>query len=84
MVDSEVRNDWTWIDALQMAMPVFARLGTMTYDEDPNRYYQAMYEFFSHTKTQEGGNGLYNTEDHLWWRDKDYDPPYTSPNGEDC
>ncbi len=84
MVDNRGRDDWTWIDALQMAMPVFARLGTMYYDEDPNLYYQPLYELYSHTKTQEGRNGLYNSEDHLWWRDADFDPPYTSPNGEDC
>ena len=29
-------------------------------------------------------NGLYNAADHLWWRDKDFDPPYKEPNGEDC
>ncbi len=23
-------------------------------------------------------------KDHLWWRDKDFDPPYKEPNGEDC
>ena len=38
---------------------------------------------YMHTKTVEGGNGLYNSIDHLWWRDKDFDPPHTSPNGED-
>ena len=29
MVDSTKEDDWYWIDALQMAMPVFARFGTM-------------------------------------------------------
>ena len=31
-----------------------------------------------------GGKGLYNPADHLWWRDKDFVPPYKEPNGEDC
>jgi rhamnogalacturonyl hydrolase YesR len=29
MVKSEKRDDWNWIDALQMAMPVFVRLGVI-------------------------------------------------------
>jgi rhamnogalacturonyl hydrolase YesR len=31
-----------------------------------------------------GGNGLFNPKDNLWWRDKDFVPPYKEPNGEDC
>lgn len=81
MVSSEKKDDWWWIDALQMAMPLFTRLGVVY--NDPN-YFQKMYDLYSFTKTRHGDNGLYNTEDHLWWRDKDFDPPYTSPNGEDC
>ena len=27
---------------------------------------------------------MYNPKDGLWWRDKDFDPPYKEPNGEDC
>jgi len=81
MVQSDKKDDWWWIDALQMGMPLFARLGVV-YD-DPN-YFQKMYDMYSYTKTQHGDHGLYSTEDHLWWRDRDFDPPYTSPNGEDC
>lgn len=40
-----------------------------------------MYRF---TRDNHGVNGLYNPEDKLWWRDKDFVPPYTTPNGEDC
>lgn len=43
-----------------------------------------MYKMYHHIKNVEGGNGLYNSEDKLWWRDKDFIPPYTEPNGEDC
>ena len=73
-------DDWTWIDAIQMAMPVFAKLGVLYKDE---RYFDYMYKMYVHSKNVEGG-GLYNREDKLWWRDKDFVPPYKEPNGEDC
>jgi rhamnogalacturonyl hydrolase YesR len=81
MVHSDKVDDWWWIDALQMAMPVFAKLGVMTKD---TAYYGKMYRLYSHTKLQQGGRGLYNTQDSLWWRDKDFVPPYQEPNGQDC
>lgn len=81
MVDSDESSDWWWIDAIQMAMPVFAKLGAVYED---NQYFEKMYDLFSFSKNQHGDNGLYNTVDHLWWRDADFDPPYTEPNGEDC
>ena len=81
MVASEKIDDWWWIDALQMAMPVFARLGAL---ENDRKYWDRMYEMYMHTRNVEGGKGLYNPTDHLWWRDKDFVPPYTEPNGEDC
>jgi unsaturated rhamnogalacturonyl hydrolase len=81
MVASEKVDDWNWIDALQMAMPVFAKLGVLTKD---NAYYEKMYAIYNFSKTQHGGNGLYNPQDKLWWRDKDFVPPYKEPNGEDC
>lgn len=84
-VDSMLRtdkiDDWNWIDALQMAMPVFARLG-MIYED--SSYIDRMHEMYLFTKESHGENGLYNPEEGLWWRDADYDPPYTEPNGEDC
>jgi len=73
-------NDWTWIDAIQMGMPVFARLGKLYSD---TAYYNYMYKMYMHSKNTEGG-GLYNAKDGLWWRDKDFVPPYKEPNGEDC
>jgi len=42
-----------------------------------------MYKMYNHSKRVEGG-GLYNQKDKLWWRDKDFVPPYKEPNGEDC
>lgn len=81
MMKTNKIDDWSWIDALQMAMPVFAQLGTI-YKE--NRYFGRMYEMYMFSKTKHGGNGLYNPKDKLWWRDKDFVPPYKEPNGEDC
>ncbi len=69
-------DDWHWIDAIQMAMPVMARLGKIYKD---TAYYHRMYEMYEWTK-----NGLYNKEEHLWWRDKDFIPPYKEPNGQNC
>ena len=74
-------DDWSWIDALQMGMPVFAQLSVIY--NDP-KYSQRMYDMYMYSKTVQGGHGLYNPKDGLWWRDKDFVPPYKEPNGEDC
>jgi rhamnogalacturonyl hydrolase YesR len=81
MVQSDKSDDWSWIDALQMAMPVFVRLGVVYNDTN---YFRRMYDLYAFSKYKHGGNGLYNPADHLWWRDKDFVPPYKEPNGEDC
>jgi unsaturated rhamnogalacturonyl hydrolase len=84
-IDSMMRtdkiDDWNWVDAIQMAMPVFAQLGVIY--KDP-RYWERMYEMYMFTRDKHGDNGLFNPQDNLWWRDKDFDPPYKEPNGEDC
>jgi len=76
----DTKNDWFWVDALQMGMPVFAKLGVI--DQNAT-YFDKMHEMYLATKNEIAG-GLYNTEDHLWWRDSDFVPPYKEPNGEDC
>ena len=81
MVKSDKKDDWNWIDAIQMAMPVFARLGVIYNDTS---YFRKMYDLYSFAKYNHGGKGLYNAADHLWWRDKDFIPPYKEPNGQDC
>jgi rhamnogalacturonyl hydrolase YesR len=81
MVATDKIDDWSWIDAIQMSMPVYARLGTIYNDK---KYFDRMYQMYMYTKTKHGTNGLYNPEDHLWWRDKDFVAPYKEPNGEDC
>jgi unsaturated rhamnogalacturonyl hydrolase len=81
MMGTEKIDDWNWIDALQMAMPVFVKLGNLYNDTS---YFRRMYEMYAFTKYKHGGNGLYNTAEKLWWRDKDFVPPYKEPNGDDC
>jgi len=73
-------DDWSWIDAIQMGMPVFAKLGLI---KNNPRYWERMNEMYMYTRDKHFG-GLYNTEDNLWWRDKDFRPPYKEPNGKDC
>lgn len=80
MMASGKVSDWTWIDAIQMGMPVFAKLAQVYKDD---AYYEYMHKMYLHSKNIEGG-GLYNQKDSLWWRDKDFVPPYKEPNGEDC
>lgn len=79
MVNSEKADDWDWIDAIQMSMPLFAQLGVL-YEDDA--YYEKMYDLYTTTRNKIGG-GLYNPEDSLWWRDADFVPPHTSPNGKE-
>jgi rhamnogalacturonyl hydrolase YesR len=74
-------DDWSWIDAIQMGMPVFAKMGVL---EKDNRYFEKMYEMYMYSRNNHGEHGLYNPKDGLWWRDADFDPPYKEPNGEDC
>lgn len=81
MIASGKSDDWWWIDALQMGMPIFTKLGRITGEK---KYFDKNYEMYAFTKYKHGGNGLYNSKDKLWWRDKSFVPPYKEPNGEDC
>ena len=53
MLATDKVDDWYWIDAIQMAMPVFALLGTIT---DNNAYWERMYEMYQYTRNKHGGN----------------------------
>ena len=74
-------DDWTWIDAIQMAMPNLAKLGVIKGDA---RYFNKMWLMYSCSRNEMGGKGFFNTKDGLWWRDVHFMPPYQEPNGEDC
>lgn len=80
LVNTPQIEDWTWIDAIQMGMPVLVKLGTL---KNEPRYYQKAHEMYLWSRNTLAG-GLYNEQEGLWWRDKDFVPPYKEPNGEDC
>ncbi len=81
MVSSAAVDDWTWIDAIQMAMPVFARLGVLTNSPQTLEKMNALYTY---TRDAAGGVGLYDRGQHLWFRDATFLPPHAAPNGEGC
>jgi len=81
MMSTSKIDDWSWVDALQMGMPVFVKLGNLYNDTS---YFRRMYEMYAFTKYKHGGKGLFNQTEKLWWRDKDFVPPYKEPNGDDC
>jgi unsaturated rhamnogalacturonyl hydrolase len=82
VVASDGLADWWWIDALQMAMPVYAKLGVITHDP---KYFEKMHALFAAARDgTASAPGLYNPRDGLWWRDRNFVPPYRDPNGADC
>lgn len=81
VVNTPQNNDWYWIDAIQMAMPVFAKLAVLTGDR---AYSEKMWEMYKCTRDTLGDNGLFNRKDGFWWRDKDFDYPYLTRNGKPC
>lgn len=79
LMDTNDEADWYWIDAIQMAMPIYARLGSITGDA---AYWDRMYAKYTYTRNRHGGSKkgggspLFNTATGLWYRDYQYDPPY--------
>ena len=71
---------WTWIDAIQMAMPVFSKMYRLTGDAKYILYARDSYEWSRNTC----GGGLWNAKEGLWWRDKDYVAPYKEKDGKNC
>ena len=71
---------WTWIDAIQMAMPLYAMAYKQTGDRKYIDYAMKAYRW----SRNECGGGLFNTANGFWWRDKDYVPPYKESDGQDC
>lgn len=73
MVAGSSSSDWTWCDALNMAMPTWAKLGQIYGDP---AYASRMHDFYTYSKSSVGGPGLYDTTQHLWYRDSNYfNPP---------
>ena len=57
-------DDWWWVDALHMAMPVFVRVARQTGDD---AYLQKMFALYTNTKRT---RALYDFTNELWWRDE--------------
>ena len=79
MYKRQTINDWSWVDAIHMAMPIYAQLGVIEHDE---RYFEYMYNMYMYTRdkqgdSKKGGSPLFNEQDGLWYRDNKFDPPYT-------
>ena len=60
---------WNYVDALNMAMPEFARIGVLDKSEAT---LAAMQKLFNYTEKTAGGKGLYSETNGLWWRDSKY------------
>jgi unsaturated rhamnogalacturonyl hydrolase len=58
-------DDWWWVDALHMAMPVFVRVARYTADD---AYLQKLWALYTNTKKS---RALYDYTNELWWRDGD-------------
>ena len=71
---------WTWIDAIQMAMPVYVKMYAITNDQ---RYLDYAMQSYRWTRNECGG-GCFNVKEGLWWRDKDYVTPYKEKDGKNC
>ena len=71
---------WTWIDAIQMAMPLYFQMTAITHDQ---RYQQHAMMMYRWSRNMLAG-GLFNAKDGLWWRDADYVAPYHEPDGKPC
>jgi rhamnogalacturonyl hydrolase YesR len=70
-------NDWSWVDALHMAMPVFVRAADHLADDAYLQKLWSLYYYCKHTLH------LYDYGYERWYRDSRFVPPNgtTSPNG---
>jgi rhamnogalacturonyl hydrolase YesR len=78
---------WTWIDAIQMAMPLYMQMTQLTGEKKYRDHAMKMYRWSRNECGRGGENakmGLFNVADGLWWRDADYVPPYKEPDGKQC
>lgn len=84
--DRSSLHDWTWVDAIQMGLPVLSKLARIFYLQGldgAESYVNQGWFMYQWTRDSLAG-GLFNAHDGLWWRDKDFVPPYREPNGENC
>lgn len=83
-LDTQMRTGkydfWTWIDAIQMAMPLYAQYAKLTGER---KYLDYAVNSYKWTRDTLAG-GLFNVKEGLWWRDKDFVPPYKEKDGNNC
>ena len=79
-INSNRYNYWTWIDAIQMAMPLYAQAYKLTGNSKYIDYAMKSY----HWTRDECGGGLFNLKNGFWWRDADFVPPFKEKDGNDC
>jgi unsaturated rhamnogalacturonyl hydrolase len=78
MLKNPSNGSWSWVDAVQMSMPLWARLGSWSGNA---QYLEKMHSLYVHTKQAEGG-GLYDAATGLWWRDAKWKPEQAlTPSG---
>jgi len=73
---NESDGDWTWIDAIQMGMPALVKFGVTT---GRSEFFEKAWKMYKWSRDR-----FYNESEGLWWRDKNFCPPYTTPNGKNC
>lgn len=71
---------WTWIDAIQMAMPAYAMMSKVTGDR---KYIDYAIRSYTWSRDTCGGK-LLNTAEGLWWRDANFVAPYKESDGKNC
>lgn len=79
-------GDWTWIDAIQMGLPVMTKLSALMQqrgEKDYLRYAEQGWQMYRTSRDSIAG-GFFNKKEGLWWRDKDFVAPFTTPNGKNC
>ncbi len=82
MASGATFDDWTWVDAIHMAMPAFARVAAIREDA---RLHEATFELYRFTRDRAAGaRGLFDAQRGLWYRDATFLPPYAEPNGAPC
>lgn len=76
LVNTPQVGDWTWVDAIQMGMPVLAKMGHLTGEQ---KYFDKMWDMYEFSRNQLAGKGMFNLADGLWWRDADFLPHTKNP-----
>ena len=80
LLSDSTDDAWWWIDAIQMGMPALYKLARTTGDK---RYADKAWRMYRYTRDVQDG-GLRNPANGLWWRDRDFNPPYQTPGGKEC